>query len=273
MTDGFDAMPSSLRANARLERFGDIPVLLAHPTWDTPAGTVLWLHGRTVSKELDPGRYLRWIRAGLGVCAIDLPGHGERFDARLQRPRATLEVLAQAVGEFDQIVAALAEPRFGGVFDGSRLGIGGMSAGGMAALRRLCDPHPFKAASVEGTTGWLGELYHPTLAGNPGTPWGIDHPPAAIEPVDPMAHLATFEPIPLLALHSQADEIVPWASQRAFLDRLADHYRDLGADPGLIEVHTWEQTGAPREHAGFGRVSAQAKSLQVEFLAGHLAPG
>jgi len=34
------------------------------------------MHGRTANKELDPGRYLRLIRAGIAVCAIDLPGHG-----------------------------------------------------------------------------------------------------------------------------------------------------------------------------------------------------
>lgn len=267
-------MPSSLRTVARLERLGsgDIPALLAHRDWMTPAPVMIWLHGRTVAKEIDPGRYLRWIRAGIAVCAIDLPGHGERYDARLQHPRQTLDVLAGAVGEIDAIVASLGDERFEGVFDRTRLAIGGMSAGGMVALRRLCDPHPFVCAAVESTTGWLDELYYPTLADHAGTPWGFAHDREQIAPLDAMQHIDRFRPIPLLALHSLADEIIPFASQRAFLNRLGAQYRQRACDPDLIEVVTWEQTGAPSEHAGFGRVSADAKARQVEFLAKHLAP-
>jgi len=75
----FSRLPSSLASRAKSVRFGDVPALLAHPDWETPAPVVLWMHGRTVSKELDPGRYLRWVRAGIAACAVDLPGHGERF--------------------------------------------------------------------------------------------------------------------------------------------------------------------------------------------------
>src|SRR5262245_11172372 len=81
MIERFSQMPSALRANARWQRLGpsDIPALLVHPDWNSgqPAPMVLWMHGRTVNKELDPGRYLRWMRAGIGACAVDLPGHGE----------------------------------------------------------------------------------------------------------------------------------------------------------------------------------------------------
>ena len=83
MVDLAGQMPSMLKKQARWERIGNnaIPALIAHPDWDSvePVPFVIWMHGRTVSKELDPGRYLRWIRAGFGVCAVDLPGHGERF--------------------------------------------------------------------------------------------------------------------------------------------------------------------------------------------------
>src|SRR5690554_3251478 len=108
MIERFAQMPSSLRVNARWQRLGAsaVPALLVHPNWDNPepAPVVIWMHGRTVNKELDPGRYLRWMRAGIGACAVDLPGHGERFDPELQQASRALDVVKQMVSEIDQIV-------------------------------------------------------------------------------------------------------------------------------------------------------------------------
>jgi alpha-beta hydrolase superfamily lysophospholipase len=127
MSDRFTQLPSALREASRTTRLaGTLPALLAHPDWKTPAPTMVWMHGRTATKELDPGRYLRWLRAGIAVCAIDLPGHGERFDAALQEPERTLDVLAAALGEVDHVVEALAGDEFDGAFDLDRMGIGGM---------------------------------------------------------------------------------------------------------------------------------------------------
>ena len=227
------------------------------------------MHGRTVSKELDPGRYLRWIRAGIAAVSIDLPGHGERYSASLQHPRNTLDVLEQMVGEIDPVIAGLRSLPEAAAFDTSRMAIGGMSAGGMAALRRLCKPHSFTSAAVEGTTGWLAGLYFPEVGGDAGTQarWAQPHAKERVAAVDPSAHLEGFRPIPLLALHSESDRVIPVAGLRRFLDALTERYRDRGADPGMIELKTWPETGAPEEHNGFGRVSNDAKNAQVEFLA------
>jgi len=297
-TDRLSSLPSALRSQARLVRLGPtrVPALLAHPDWSRSAPVMLWPHARTVSKEIAPGRYLRWLRAGIATCALDLPGHGERAHEPLQSPAGTLDVIRTMLDELDGVVEALvsgdAAPnesedpdRDGrskaggdkhgwnsGVFDPDRMGIGGMSAGGMVALRRLCDSHRFRAAAVEGTTGWLAELYHPTLDGNTGRPWDVEHPPERIEPLDPAAHLSGFETIPLLALHSESDSIVPFVGQRAFIEKLRERYRARDADPSLIEFRTWPETGAPSEHAGFGRYASDAKTIQTEFLARALDP-
>ncbi|MCH8940394.1 MAG: hypothetical protein IIC27_04645 [Chloroflexi bacterium] len=61
------------------------------------------MHGRTVEKELDPGRYLRWLRAGIATCTVDLPGHGERFEQALQHPEQAMEVVLRMLGEIDEI--------------------------------------------------------------------------------------------------------------------------------------------------------------------------
>jgi len=259
----FARFPAALASQTRAHRFGDATALIAHPDWESPAPIVLWLHGRTASKELDPGRYLRWIRAGFAACAVDLPGHGERADSEFQSASRTLGVLEQARTEIDEVVHALGEPRFNGVFDLDRIGIGGMSAGGMATLRRLCDPHRFRCAAVEGTTG--------NLAGHYAQQHAIRHPSDRIAENDPMQHLGGWRPIPLLVVHSEADRVVPFASQRQFVERLREHYTRQGSDPSAVEVLTWPETGAPEEHMGFGRHANDAKNAQTAFFQRHFA--
>lgn len=282
-TSRFAQFPSALARRARVGRMGaqgQIPVLLVHPDWNansqgeisppTPPPTrrplVLWMHGRTASKELDPGRYLRFARAGIASCAIDLPAHGERLDADLQSPAHTLDVIAQMVGEVDQVLDGLrAFPEF----DLSKVAIGGMSAGGMVTLSRLCAPHSFTCATVEGSTGWLGGLYFPQESGlaDRNERWSVEHDQAKVAALDPMVRLDGFRPIPLLAMHSEADAMVPIEGQRRFLDALRAKYLTKGAPGAWIRLQTWPTTGAPLEHAGFGRVASEAKTIQTEFLA------
>jgi fermentation-respiration switch protein FrsA (DUF1100 family) len=86
-----------------------------------------------------------------------------------------------------------------------------------------------------------------------------------------MRHMGTFRPIPMLALHSESDRLVPFASMLSFVEALREHYRSRGAD-APIEFVTWPETGAPEEHSGFGRFSNDAKNKQVEFLTRWLRP-
>lgn len=236
-------LPASLAQQARFTKLGSpaVPALLAHPDWRTPAPTVIWMHGRTVTKELDNGRYLRWIRGGIAACAIDLPGHGERLNTDLHRPERLASLVDAGVEEIDHVIESLADPAFAGVFDLDRLALGGMSAGGMITLRRLAQPHPFVCATVEATAGDSSTI--------PG-----------------------WRPVPLLALHSEADRLAPAANMRGFTSALANHYERNGADRDLVKLVTWPTTGAPHEHNGFGRVANEAKNVQLEFLTRWLGP-
>lgn len=288
----FARFPAYLAERSRSVRLGgDMPALLAHPDWKSPAPVVLWMHGRTANKELDPGRYLRWVRAGIAACAIDLPGHGERFEAGMDSPARTLDVLERVVAEIDEVVAALAgrgevvevgtrgtpvarageggagvaEAIGAGLFDTARLGIGGMSAGGIATLRRLCDPHRFRCATVECTTGALRTLYF-----GPAAPWSVKHDPARVARIDPSAHLETWRPIPVLAMHNELDRVVPVAAATEFVESLRARYRRAGVPVEQVEFVVWPESGAPEEHAGFGRHANEAKNRQLDFLRRHL---
>lgn len=262
MDPRFLKLPRSLQERSETIRIGEIPALVARPQADAPAPAVIWMHGRTVYKELDPGRYQRWIRSGIAAIALDLPGHGERFLEEYHAPDKTVDLIAQGAEEIDSVLEWM---RSDGGFDMDRVAIGGMSAGGMVTLSRLCSEHPFVAACVEGTTGNLHDLYFPEQ-GNPGRGWLVEHDKDKVDRVDPMQHLDSFRPIPLLALHNEGDTMVPIAVQRSFLAALRAHYAQLGADAGMIELHTFEDTGAPQEHAGFGRFANDAKNLQLAFL-------
>ena len=266
MIERFAQLPSALKDASRFVRLGPagVPALLAHPDWSTPAPVVLWMHGRTVDKTLDPGRYLRWIRAGMAACAVDLPGHGERLDESMRGPDTTLFVVDQMVDEIDGVVAALDEPAWNGVFDTTRTGIGGMSAGGMATLRRCCAAHAFRAITVEASVGDFSVM-----------PYRDRFPTDLIDRLDPIRHLDGWRCAPFLALHSERDEWAPVGGMKHFVAAVRQRCKKTGETPvpldELIRLVTWPETGAPNEHAGFGRVANDAKNLQLEFLQRWLA--
>ena len=221
---------------------------------DSRPPAVVWLHGRTAWKEVDPGRFLRLIRSGIAVIAPDLPGHGDRYDPVLQGPTHVLDVIRMMLQELDGLVAAGAEAL--GV-DPMRIGIGGMSAGGMTAISRMTRPHDFRCAVLEAATGsWAHQRARPMFS-------HCDD--ATIRAIDPIEHLQAWTPIPILAVHSMADEWVDWAGQSSFLDAI----EALGP-PGLVERMLFERTGAEHEHVGFGLHSADVKERELDFYARHL---
>lgn len=265
MDPRFAQLPKSLVKVSKNMTLGEgVPALVAHPNWEigerVPA--VIWMHGRTVNKELDPGRYQRWVRNGIGAIAIDLPGHGERYEAEYMSPAKTLSLIEQGCHEIDEVLGSIEAM---GVFDMDRVVIGGMSAGGMVTLCRLCSEHPFIGAVVEGTTGNLKELYFPT-PGSPARPWPVEHDASDVAKVDPMQNLNGFHPIPLLALHNEGDEMVPIGGQRHFIEQLKAQYHSQGSAPEMVEFKTFVDSGAPGEHAGFGKFANEAKNLQLAFL-------
>ena len=255
------ALPASVREKSRTTTFAGVPALVVHPSFAPDADgaiarapVLFWMHGRTANKELDPGRFLRLVRAGIATVSLDLPGHGARDDMALQQPERTLEFVEQMAGEIDSVVeSALAT----GWFDDARMALGGMSAGGMATLIRLCRAHSFRAAAVECTTGsfaWQRNraMFEPQRAAR----------------LDPIQHLDAWRAIPLLVLHNTLDAWVAVEGQREFVESL--RARGLAKD---VVMHEYGETGAPHEHSGFGRFAPDAKDRQTEFLVAHLRDG
>lgn len=231
--------------------------MLVHPDWSTPAPTILWMHGRTVSKNHDPGRYLRWLREGYACCAIDLVGHGDRLDHHYQKPENALQAVEETLHELDGIVEAIRDWR-DDVFDADRLVIGGISAGGMVTLARCCEPHPFRCIIVEATAGdWDFQRRRSLFAED------------IVHRLNPIDRLDNWPQVPLQAIHTEADAWVPEASMAVFIEALRQIYRDRT----LIEYITYRSTGAPAEHAGFGRMTRDARARQIAFLDTHLRHG
>ena len=243
-----------LQAVSVEKHIGEIPTLLVRQD-NQPRPFIVWLHGRTADKELDPGRYLRYVRRGINVCAVDLPGHGERFVSALQEPEQILEVLQAMVGEIDDLLDGLSG--LGG-FDMNKAAIGGMSAGGIASTIRLLRSHTFKAVVLEASMGSWGEQRdHPMFSGLSEEQFNA---------LNPAENLEEWSNIPLLAFHNRHDQWIPYTAQSAFIHALQHRYED----PDLIELVSFDHTGAPHEHMGFGRQSAFVKEVQVEFVARHL---
>lgn len=250
-----DQLPQSLRELSEHRRLGsDVPCLVVRPVErprDARVPFLLWMHGRTATKELDPGRYLRLARAGIGSCAIDLPGHGERGSDAGRGVEQVLSNIEQAAVEIDDVVMDLGRSGF----DLDRMAIGGMSMGGMVALVRLCRPHRFQAAILEATSGnWAYQR-------------GRQFPDEeAANRLDPISHLEAWREIPLLAVHSRGDEWIDFDGQMQFLESI----RSRGRDPESVRIMALEGTGAPHEHLGFGRCTNDVKNAEVSFLKKHL---
>ena len=254
MNRRFDTLPSRLQECSIQIEIAGVPCLIVRND-DANRPFLFWMHGRTADKELNPGRYLRCVRRGIHVCAVDLPGHGQRFDKTLQGRHRILDVILQMTNEIDGVLEGLGE--IGG-FDVTSCALGGMSAGGMVAITRLLRPHEFRAAVLEASGGAWSHLL--------STPFCNKTFKDTLEAMDPMKHLESWRDIPTIAFHSRHDAWIPFATESEFIDAI----KEQSSNPGEIELVAFDHTGAPDEHMGFGRESAFVKEAQVNFLARHL---
>ena len=84
--------------------------------------------------------------------------------------------------------------------------------------------------------------------------------------VNPMNHLDSWRDIPVIAFHSRHDSWIPYETESEFIQAI----KEQASHPQEIEFVSFDRTGAPDEHRGFGRESAFVKEMQLDFLARHL---
>ncbi|HLK45754.1 MAG TPA: hypothetical protein VKT18_07180 [Acidimicrobiales bacterium] len=227
------------RATSIVGSAGDVPQILWSPLDTPPAGLVLVGHGGSGHKREDYVLALarRLVRtAGLAVCAIDGPVHGERRTRPGEDPTLVLMEFAQAwssdetltdrmVGDWTATLDALVtEPELSGV----PVGYWGLSMGTLLGL-------PFVAADERVSACVLG------LAGMLG-------PSSARLALD-----AARVEVPTLFLAQLDDELFSFTTALALFGALGSREKRLFAAPG--------------RHRD---VPADAFSLSVEFLAAQL---
>ena len=188
---------------------GGVPLLVvpASPVPEREAGgTVLFYHGFTVSKEANRIELHRLARAGLTAVGVDAVGHGDRrfadFSKRFEPPNQEAvfqEVVEESAAEIPALLDSL-EAR--GLSDGRRVGICGVSMGGAIA---------FGALAREGRL-----VAGVTLVSTPV--WGS-------RPDSPHLIPERFYPKALLVQTAGADQTVPPARIRAFVEVLRPYYQ------------------------------------------------
>ena len=254
MNQRFDTLPSRLQDCSTLKEIAGVPCLLVRKD-EAPRPFLFWIHGRNADKELDPGRYLRCVRRGINVCAVDLPGHGQRIEAALQERNRLLDVIVQMADEIDRVLEGLGELEGFDLHSGA---IGGMSAGGMVAITRLLHPHSFRVVVLEATGGSWRHLLN--------TPFCENMNKDEFKTMDPMNHLEEWVDLPVVAFHSRHDSWIPFKTESEFIEAI----KMQSSNPTEIELVAFDHTGAPGEHIGFGRESAFVKEVQIDFLVRHL---
>jgi len=189
------------------------------------------------------------------VCAVDLPGHGARFDESLQTSDRILEVVLQMAHEIESVLSGLSN--FEG-FDMNAAALGGMSAGGLVAILHMLREHPFRAAVLEATGGSWEPLRN--------LPMCKTLSDEEFDTLNPINRLDGWRDIPVVAFHSRQDAWMPFRAESDFIDAI----KKRSSFPEDIELVAFDHTGAPEEHMGFGRETAFVKEVQVDFLAKHI---
>ena len=212
-------------------RLGPAPALIARPAAAIlPLPAVLWFHGFTAGKSAHRPELAKLAEAGFLAVGIDAAGHGERrladFAERFQGTREENErefyaLVAATVAELPGVLDLLCRD---GLADEGRIGVAGVSMGGMISYGAVVADRRIRAAAA--------------LLGSPEWP----------HPESPHHHPSRFFPAALLSITGERDEAVPPAPARAFHATLADSYRrqperlryvEIAGAPHIMETADW----------------------------------
>lgn len=215
-------------------RLGAAPALIARPSSARlPLPTVLWFHGFTVDKETHRTELATLAEAGFLAVGIDAAGHGERrladFEERFSGPkeetdREIFALVAETAAEVPEILDLLCGA---GLTDEARIGVAGISMGGMITYGAMAlDPRIRAAVALLATPEWP-------------------------HPASPHRQVDRFFPAALLSITGERDENVPPAAARAFHAELEGRYRqhperlrylEIEGSPHMMTAEGWERS-------------------------------
>jgi dienelactone hydrolase len=189
-------------------RLGAAPALLARPSAaPLPLPTVLWFHGLTSGKATHRPELAALAQTGFLAVGIDAAGHGERrlpdFEERFsgtqeENEREFYALVAETVAEVPAILDLL---RDAGLADEGRIGMAGVSMGGMITYGATTIEPRIRAAVA--------------LLASPEWP----------HPESPHLKIDRFFPTALFSITAGRDETVSPEAARTFHAELEERYR------------------------------------------------
>ena len=206
---------------------------LAATRWGDGAATVLLVHGwGGTSRSFGP-MVDALVARGFAAVAVDLPAHGDSSGRRTSLPECAHAVLraGQVFGELHAVIAH----SFGGAVAtlAARSGLRLRRLALMAPPRSLLGMMSARARQSGVSTGLFARV-----AGNFAAQYQFDW--AQLDTDRMVAGLT----VPLLVVHDQADDVVPWADGAAvarsarsgtLLTTAGLGHRGVLAEPGVIE--------------------------------------
>lgn len=206
------------------ESIEGIPALHAFPAEkaELPLPTIFFFHGYTSSKELNACFGYLLAQAGFRVVMPEAPMHGARFNGdEGLRSYSFWEILKTNIDELPLYRDHYARR---GLIEHERIGVGGTSMGGFAALGCLARYRWIKAAA-----NYMGSAYFTqlstTLYPPPPITTGENQAEAlsrmeALHEYDPSRTIAHLANRPLFVWHGEQDEIIPFEESRRLRDYL-----------------------------------------------------
>jgi fermentation-respiration switch protein FrsA (DUF1100 family) len=256
------------------EQIAGVPLLIIAPEGATGCPIVFFVHGFTATKADGVDFGYRLASAGMVCVCVDAAMHGDRQDPRLTQifdptvphtyPQDSMlnayifqyHVTAQTAEDITRLISAFSQDAR---FDMSRVGVAGVSMGGLTAFY-LAAHHPqvqvavpmitiphfaqyWDDAVLEASTNpaWASQMKQAgaTLASDT----------AFVQQLDPMEQLRTFAPKPLLILLGANDMFAYKFGGMELYRQLTPSYRDhperlkLHIYPGIAHDVTREMAG------------------------------
>lgn len=221
--------------------------------------TIFFYHGFTSSKEIYA--YFGYLLAqqGFRVILPDAPLHGARADGDEVRLMASFwDILQNNVNELATLKEFFVNR---GLADASRLGVGGVSMGGMTTMASLVRFPWIKAAACLMGSGYFDvlstHLFPGYDAGDSAQREAFRHAHASLLSWDICGKTSQLAERPLFVWHGEEDDVVPFCESQ----RLRDEMKASGNDVNLTFL---AEPGAKH------RVSVHAASEATDFFRHHL---